>query len=90
MLQGLRNLLSTREPETRPVCAVIDVMMGWTADVFKNCEVPIVGFFTSGACSAAVECAMPHGPLPHGPPPLRDAPGSEKMGPLNPVINHTG
>ncbi|KAH9687133.1 AAA domain-containing protein [Citrus sinensis] len=28
-------------------------MMGWTADVFKNFEVPIVGFFTSGACSAA-------------------------------------
>ncbi|KAL9411547.1 hypothetical protein AB3S75_045192 [Citrus x aurantiifolia] len=58
MLQGLRNLLSTREPESRPVCAVIDVMMGWTADVFKIFEVPIVGFFTSGACSAAVECAM--------------------------------
>ncbi|KAK9218373.1 hypothetical protein WN943_007010 [Citrus x changshan-huyou] len=32
---------------------VIDVVMGWTADVFKNFEVPIVGFFTSGACSAA-------------------------------------
>ncbi|GAY68634.1 hypothetical protein CUMW_265650, partial [Citrus unshiu] len=45
--------LSTREPETRPICAVIDVMMGWTADVFKNFEGPIVGFFTSGACSAA-------------------------------------
>ncbi|KAH9687016.1 hypothetical protein KPL70_014608 [Citrus sinensis] len=58
MLQGLRNLLSTREPETRPVCAVINVMMGWTADVFKNFEVPIVGFFTSRACSVAVNCAM--------------------------------
>ncbi|KAH9679850.1 glycosyltransferase [Citrus sinensis] len=114
MLQGLRNLLSTREPESRPVCAVIDVMMGWTADVFKIFEVPIVGFFTSGACSAAVECAMwqariqdvkpgearllpglpvdmalfesdlkhrPHGPPPGGPPPLRGAPGSEKIGP---------
>ncbi|KAH9686971.1 hypothetical protein KPL70_014587 [Citrus sinensis] len=33
-------------------------MMGWTADVLKNFEVPIVGFFTSDACSAAVECAM--------------------------------
>ena len=53
MLQGLQKPLSTREPETRPVCAVIDVMMGWTADVFKNFEGPIVGFFTSGACSAA-------------------------------------
>ncbi|KAL9447935.1 hypothetical protein AB3S75_015420 [Citrus x aurantiifolia] len=59
MLQGLRNLLSTWEPESRPVCVVIGVMMGWTADVFKNFEVPIVGFFTSDACSAAVECAMP-------------------------------
>ncbi|KAK9218366.1 hypothetical protein WN943_007003 [Citrus x changshan-huyou] len=58
MLQGLQNLLSTREPERRPVCAVIDVIMGWTADVFKIFEVPIVGLFTSGACSAAVECAM--------------------------------
>ncbi|KAH9753041.1 hypothetical protein KPL71_014941 [Citrus sinensis] len=46
------------EPESRPVCVVIGVMMGWTADVFKNFEVPIVGFFTSDACSAAVECAM--------------------------------
>ncbi|KDO39304.1 hypothetical protein CISIN_1g035784mg, partial [Citrus sinensis] len=89
-------------------------MMGWTADVFKIFEVPIVGFFTSGACSAAAECAMwqariqdvkpgearllprlpedmalfesdlkhrPHGPPPGGPPPLRGAPGSEKIGP---------
>ncbi|KAH9686989.1 glycosyltransferase [Citrus sinensis] len=79
MLQGLRNLLSTREPETRPVCAVIDVMMGWTADVCENFEVPIVGFFTSGACSAAARLLpglpkdtalfgsnlkyRPHGPL---------------------------
>ncbi|KAH9753007.1 glycosyltransferase [Citrus sinensis] len=110
----VRNLLSTREPKSRPVCAVIDVMMGWTADVFKIFEVPIVGFFTSGACSAAAECAMwqariqdvkpgearllprlpedmalfesdlkhrPHGPPPGGPPPLRGAPGSEKIGP---------
>ena len=105
MLQGLRNLLSTREPKSRPVCAVIDVMMGWTADVFKSFEVPIVGLFTSGACSAAVECAMWQARiqdvkpgearlLPGLPedmalfesdqkhrPPLRGAPGSEKIGP---------
>lgn len=58
ILQGLRNLLSTRDPGSRPVFAVIDVMMGWIVDVFKDFEIPIVGFFTSGACSAAMEFAM--------------------------------
>ncbi|KAJ4711160.1 Glycosyltransferase [Melia azedarach] len=54
MAQGFENLLSKRVP----VCVVIDVMMGWTADVFKKFQVPIVAFFTSGACSAALEYAM--------------------------------
>ncbi|TXG54247.1 hypothetical protein EZV62_019503 [Acer yangbiense] len=55
MAQGLEQvLLST----TRPVCAIVDVMMSWTGDIFKNFGVATVGFFTSGACSAAMEHAM--------------------------------
>ncbi|CAN6712080.1 unnamed protein product [Malus baccata var. baccata] len=58
---GLEKLLSTRcqsSDSALPVCAVLDVMMGWTAEVFKKFEIPTVAFFTSGACSAAMEYAM--------------------------------
>lgn len=54
MAQGLQNLFSTR---VAPVCAIVDVMMSWTADTFKKFGVPMIGFFTSGACSAAMEHA---------------------------------
>ncbi|KAG6636304.1 UDP-glycosyltransferase 89A2-like [Carya illinoinensis] len=58
---GLENLLSARakspNPEL-PVCAILDVMMSWSAEVFQKFNVPMVGFFTSGACSAAIEYAM--------------------------------
>ncbi|GAV61001.1 UDPGT domain-containing protein [Cephalotus follicularis] len=61
MSQGLESLLSTRpdnpDPK-RPLCAVIDVMMEWASVVFKKFDVPIVGFNTSGACSAAMEYAL--------------------------------
>ncbi|XP_011028075.1 PREDICTED: UDP-glycosyltransferase 73B4-like isoform X3 [Populus euphratica] len=60
MAQGLENLLSTRSqnPDSGlPACAIVDVMMGWTLEVFEKFEVPTVGFFTSGACSAALEYA---------------------------------
>ncbi|KAK9214888.1 hypothetical protein WN944_006888 [Citrus x changshan-huyou] len=94
MLQGLRNLLSTREPETRPVCAVIDVMMGWTADACIQDVKPgearlLPGLPKDTALFGSNLKYRPHGPLSRGPPPLRGATGSEKMGPSNPVINHT-
>ncbi|XP_040986823.1 scopoletin glucosyltransferase-like [Juglans microcarpa x Juglans regia] len=58
---GLENLLSARakspNPEL-PVCAILDVMMSWSAEVFQKFNVPTVAFFTSGACSAAIEHAM--------------------------------
>ncbi|XP_061343056.1 UDP-glycosyltransferase 89B2-like [Gastrolobium bilobum] len=61
LVQGLENIFS-RGPDNpnpaRPVCAIIDVMTSWwTAHVFKKFEVPTVAFFTSGACSAALELA---------------------------------
>ncbi|KAH7514806.1 hypothetical protein FEM48_Zijuj11G0129700 [Ziziphus jujuba var. spinosa] len=59
---AFENLLSSQpenqDPVPRPVCVVLDVMMGWTADVFKKFNIPTVAFFTSGACSAAMEYAM--------------------------------
>ncbi|KAF7849552.1 hypothetical protein BT93_L0635 [Corymbia citriodora subsp. variegata] len=52
----LENPLSAR---SRPICAVLDVLVifGWAAEVFGKLEIPTVGFFTSGGCSAAMELA---------------------------------
>ncbi|XWS38825.1 hypothetical protein CRYUN_Cryun19dG0163600 [Craigia yunnanensis] len=55
LAQGIERLL---ENATQPACAVIDIMMDWTGDIFKKFKIPTVGFFTSGACSAALEYAM--------------------------------
>ncbi|KAI4371636.1 hypothetical protein MLD38_009963 [Melastoma candidum] len=59
--EGLGKYLSSR-PEVsvpnRPLFAVVDVMMGWTGELFASHRIPTVGFFTSGACSAALELAM--------------------------------
>ncbi|KAK6251574.1 hypothetical protein SCA6_005579 [Theobroma cacao] len=52
---GIEKLL---ENASRPACAVIDIMMDWTGDTFKKFKIPTIGFFTSGACSAALEYAM--------------------------------
>ncbi|EXC26266.1 UDP-glycosyltransferase 73C2 [Morus notabilis] len=60
MGMGLENLLEARTtgPDgVQPACAVVDVMMDWTAEIFQKFEVPTVGFFTSGACSVAMEYA---------------------------------
>ncbi|KAF5725453.1 UDP-glycosyltransferase 73C2 [Tripterygium wilfordii] len=54
----LENLLSTRSDLHRHVFAVVDVMMSWTGEIFKKSGVPVIGFFTSGAASAAMEYAM--------------------------------
>ncbi|KAK6934898.1 UDP-glucuronosyl/UDP-glucosyltransferase [Dillenia turbinata] len=50
--QVLEEFLSGR---AKPVCAVIDVMMGWSKDVFAKFQIPTVSFFTSGACCSALE-----------------------------------
>ncbi|CAJ1930984.1 unnamed protein product [Sphenostylis stenocarpa] len=43
---------------TRPVCAIIDIMMtSCSAPVFTKFQIPTVAFFTSAACSAAMELA---------------------------------
>ncbi|KAF3447667.1 hypothetical protein FNV43_RR08370 [Rhamnella rubrinervis] len=64
MSTAIENLLSTRpeKPDSdsarRPDCVVLDVMMSWAAEIFKKFGVPTVAFFTSGACSAAMEYAI--------------------------------
>ncbi|KAK1577036.1 hypothetical protein Q3G72_018578 [Acer saccharum] len=55
MAHGLEQILLST---TRPVCAIVDVLMSWTGDIFKNFGVATVGFSTSGACSAAMEHAI--------------------------------
>jgi len=57
LTKGLQNIFSNYPRPTRPVCAIVDVMMSWSNDVFKKFEIPTVAFFTSGACSAAMELA---------------------------------
>ncbi|KAK6934900.1 UDP-glucuronosyl/UDP-glucosyltransferase [Dillenia turbinata] len=42
---------------TRPLCAVIDFQMAWTKEVFWKYGIPVVSFFTFGACAAAMEWA---------------------------------
>ncbi|OWM65009.1 UDP-glycosyltransferase 73B5-like [Punica granatum] len=61
MAQRLESVLSARAsaPNSIPIaCAVTDVMMSWTAEIFQKFRIPLVGFFTSGACSAAMEFAQ--------------------------------
>ncbi|KAL6530848.1 hypothetical protein OROGR_014708 [Orobanche gracilis] len=58
---GIESFLSDRyknDPRrTRPGCVVMDVMMSWSKDIFKREDIPIVSFFTSGACATAMEYA---------------------------------
>lgn len=57
--QQLQSLLSTRlDNSATPLVAIVDVMMSWTVEVFNKFQVPTVAFFTSGACSAALEYAI--------------------------------
>ncbi|KAK2635523.1 hypothetical protein Ddye_030315 [Dipteronia dyeriana] len=79
----LENLLSTRDPT--PICAIADVLiiMTWTEEIFKKFNVPTIGFFTSGACSAAMEYATWKNAHPQGikPGEIRLLPGlPEEMG----------
>ncbi|XP_028759487.1 scopoletin glucosyltransferase-like [Neltuma alba] len=58
---GIEKLLSVGPDNPnppRPICAILDVMMNWLSDSFQKFQVPTVAFFTSGACSAALEYAI--------------------------------
>ncbi|XP_037495803.1 UDP-glycosyltransferase 73C4 isoform X2 [Jatropha curcas] len=59
LVSALESLLSTRTHTDLPVCAVVDVaiVMEWTVEIFGKFKVPTIGFFTSSACSVAVELA---------------------------------
>ncbi|KAK9267057.1 hypothetical protein L1049_003606 [Liquidambar formosana] len=37
------------------LCAIIDFQLGWTKEVFGKFNIPMIGFFTFGACAAAME-----------------------------------
>ncbi|PKI49965.1 hypothetical protein CRG98_029639 [Punica granatum] len=56
--QELLAHLSARssDPESpRALCAIVDFPMGWTKESFLKYGIPVVGFFTFGACAAAME-----------------------------------
>ncbi|XP_010242517.1 PREDICTED: scopoletin glucosyltransferase-like [Nelumbo nucifera] len=59
MAQPLSDFLARlSDGPSMPICAVVDVMMSWTRDTFGKFKIPVVSFFTSGACSAAMEYAL--------------------------------
>ncbi|WCJ20630.1 UDP-Glycosyltransferase superfamily protein [Euphorbia peplus] len=60
MAEAIQDLLSARSGSNSalPLCAVVDVMMSWTSEILNKFQIPHVGFFTSGACSAAMELAV--------------------------------
>ncbi|XP_030466240.2 probable UDP-glucosyl transferase 73B6 [Syzygium oleosum] len=39
----------------RVLCAVVDLRMSWTKEVFPKFEVPVISFFTFSACAAAMD-----------------------------------
>ncbi|XP_077247516.1 putative UDP-glucosyl transferase 73B6 [Tasmannia lanceolata] len=41
-----------------PVCIIVDIMMSWIKEIVEKFKIPTVSFFTSGACSAAMEFAV--------------------------------
>ncbi|XP_043696391.1 UDP-glycosyltransferase 73B5-like isoform X2 [Telopea speciosissima] len=73
-VQPLSDLLSCRVnnglDSSMPICAIVDVMMSWGNETIKKFQIPIISFFTSGACSAAMEYATwKLQPLPEKPAP---------------------
>ncbi|CAN0910164.1 Scopoletin glucosyltransferase [Linum grandiflorum] len=56
MSECLRGRIATRR--VRPVCAIVDHLVSWVGLILDEMEVPAVGFFTSGACSTAMEYAL--------------------------------
>lgn len=44
------------DPESpRALCAIIDFQLGWTKECFWKFQIPVIPFFTFGACAAAME-----------------------------------
>ncbi|RVW70048.1 Scopoletin glucosyltransferase [Vitis vinifera] len=56
-IESLLSSRSTSPDYVPPLCAIIDVMMSWSKGIFHKFNIPLVSFFTSGACSAAMEYA---------------------------------
>ncbi|XP_057766590.1 UDP-glycosyltransferase 73B5-like [Salvia miltiorrhiza] len=68
---GIQSFLSGRYQNVRPAFVVVDVLMIRLKPIFIKANIPIVSFFTSGACATAMEYAaskpQPALPgLPHG------------------------
>lgn len=47
--------LAARSESHNTVCAIIDFQMGWTKHIFWKFKIPVISFFTFGACAAAME-----------------------------------
>ncbi|XP_047965924.1 UDP-glycosyltransferase 92A1-like [Salvia hispanica] len=74
--QGIQSFLSRRFENAPPAFVVMDVMMNWSKYIFKKANIPIVSFFTSGACGAAMEYAAWNARVNNiGPDPERKIPG---------------
>ncbi|CAI0413353.1 unnamed protein product [Linum tenue] len=56
MAECLQKLLAIRG--AKPLCAVVDHLRSWIGSILHELDIPAIGFFTSGACSAAMEHAM--------------------------------
>ncbi|KAL1805437.1 hypothetical protein ACET3Z_028505 [Daucus carota] len=57
---GIETYLRTRAKEPGyevPKCVVVDVMMSWSKELFREFGVQIATFFTSGACAEAMDYA---------------------------------
>ncbi|KAG6399430.1 hypothetical protein SASPL_140911 [Salvia splendens] len=76
LCQGIESFLSGRFENSPPAFVVMDVMMNWSKHIFKKANIPIVSFFTSGACAAAMEYAAWKAHVDNiGPDPARMLPG---------------
>ncbi|XP_074570847.1 uncharacterized protein LOC141827485 [Curcuma longa] len=53
----LLEKMGGEDRSARPVCAIVDVMMGQALDVCREFGLPAAIFFTSSACSAAMDHA---------------------------------
>lgn len=73
---GIESFLSAAYHNARPAFVVVDVLMSWTKPVFKKFDIPIVSFFTSGACATIMEYAASKAEADAtGPGPARTLPG---------------
>ncbi|GMY17895.1 UDP-glycosyltransferase 73E1-like [Fagus crenata] len=49
------HLANQSQSQPQPLCAIVDFQMGWTKKVFWKFNIPVISFFTFGACAAAME-----------------------------------